>query len=796
VDRTLTNLGKSVIKSHLIRSGHEDVTIASSGSQWVCGLNILSDECISLITNLKAPCAQNQPTKAPVFPNRKRFQVGASYKHDLLQSHQYINLSKQHQFSGRLHKRILKEWLSGHVVHGEILLPGVAMMEMALAVSIQSMVKGKGTSSSSTTVVVEGFSISAPVVVKDDDNEEMVTLHCTLDEEGSVNIYSSKSMDDAHAFAESRVEDGKENSEWNNVERNTRACSITCTESVDVKAMYSTMAKKGLEYGAPFRLIEEAWASVDGLNCTSIINLKNDYEACDKYEISPAVLDAALHTCFCLKSESRVPVAIDKVMYRPALKGEIAELDSCRSVVTTISSDASMTVFDCAITTPSGAMMLHMSGIHVRVFGANASSKPQQLGPILELSSEWKPSSIKRNTADNSDFSERVLVLVTDELVDRGTLVQGIEYTTRDVSPMYESVSGGSVDFEFDNVCKKNEFDCVVIMLKPGDLADRCEKSSFGVLRGMLKLIEELCDRSVKRIMFVCEMGVSLVPPAELAGLLQSARLEYSKVQISLLCCSELDSGDAIASEILKNDQCEEELEVIYLGDERRVKKYYVPRPSGSCMEISFSNRGLLENLSIHDQIVQTTDLGDLEVEVEVRAVGLNFRDVLNVLDMYPGDPGLPGCEYAGVVRRVGRLVEDMEVGTEVVGMGSGCLKSLKVSPRAHIHPKPKHLTMEEASIIPVVYCTVALALQELAALSQGETIIIHAAAGGVGMAAIQYAHRVGARVIGTASGGKHEILRSMGVDMIASSRDSSQFEADLQVLSLINKVYSVNSIS
>ena len=63
-------------------------------------------------------------------------------------------------------------------------------------------------------------------------------------------------------------------------------------------------------------------------------------------------------------------------------------------------------------------------------------------------------------------------------------------------------------------------------------------------------------------------------------------------------------------------------------------------------------------------------------------------------------------------------------------------------------------------------------------------------------MAAIQYAHRVGARVIGTASGGKHEILRSMGVDMIASSRDSSQFEADLQVLSLINKVYSVNSIS
>jgi myxalamid-type polyketide synthase MxaB len=163
--------------------------------------------------------------------------------------------------------------------------------------------------------------------------------------------------------------------------------------------------------------------------------------------------------------------------------------------------------------------------------------------------------------------------------------------------------------------------------------------------------------------------------------------------------------------------------------------------------------------------------------------VSLNFRDVLNILGMYPGDPGSPGCEYAGVVTRVGSQVTGFQAGDSVVGIGSGCLKELICESHQMMRRKPESLTMCEAATIPIVYCTVALALGELAALTAGEIVLIHAAAGGVGLAAIQYAQRVGARIIATASEGKRDYLRSLGVELICTSRDAEQFKAELASL-------------
>eukprot|EP00873_Tetraselmis_striata_P012572 jgi/Tetstr1/432836/TSEL_022185.t1 len=177
-----------------------------------------------------------------------------------------------------------------------------------------------------------------------------------------------------------------------------------------------------------------------------------------------------------------------------------------------------------------------------------------------------------------------------------------------------------------------------------------------------------------------------------------------------------------------------------------------------------------------------TASLGPHEVLVQVRAVGLNFRDVLNVLGEYPGDPGDPGSDVAGVVVRVGAEVTGFKAGDNVFGLGAGCLKTYVVLSKFLLAPLPGSYSFADASVLPTVYATVELGLASVAGLRVGERLLVHAAAGGVGIAAIQYAKRVGAVVYATAgSKAKHDFLRSLGVEHITSSRDAATFLEDMQ---------------
>ncbi len=165
---------------------------------------------------------------------------------------------------------------------------------------------------------------------------------------------------------------------------------------------------------------------------------------------------------------------------------------------------------------------------------------------------------------------------------------------------------------------------------------------------------------------------------------------------------------------------------------------------------------------------------GPNEVELEVSATGLNFRDVLNVLGMYPGDPGPPGAECAGRVTRLGPGVEGLEVGDAVVATGPACFSRFVVTRREFVHRLPPGLTPVEGAGVPTAYVTAAYALQTVAQLKPGERVLVHAAAGGVGLAAVQLARRVGAEVIATAgSTRKQAYLRRLGIRHVFSSRQA-----------------------
>ncbi|WP_431784898.1 SDR family NAD(P)-dependent oxidoreductase, partial [Streptomyces chumphonensis] len=182
---------------------------------------------------------------------------------------------------------------------------------------------------------------------------------------------------------------------------------------------------------------------------------------------------------------------------------------------------------------------------------------------------------------------------------------------------------------------------------------------------------------------------------------------------------------------------------------------------------------GTLDGLSLLPAPEAEAPLAAGQVRVAVRAAGMNFRDVLISLGMYPGQPIL-GSEGAGVVVEVGEGVDGLAPGDRVLGVLPHAFGPQVVTDARTLARMPEGWSFERAASVPVAFLTAYYGLRDLAGVRAGETVLVHAGAGGVGMAAVQLARHFGARVFATASPGKWDTLRGLGLsdDEIASSRD------------------------
>ena len=160
---------------------------------------------------------------------------------------------------------------------------------------------------------------------------------------------------------------------------------------------------------------------------------------------------------------------------------------------------------------------------------------------------------------------------------------------------------------------------------------------------------------------------------------------------------------------------------------------------------------------------------GPGEVGIDVAAAGINFADVMARLGLYPDSPDLPavvGYEVAGTVSSLGAGVDGLEVGDRVIaGTRFGGYAERVAAKAEAVIKLPEALSFEQGAAIPVNYLTAYLGLVRFGSLQSGERVLVHAAAGGVGIAATQIAKHLGAEVLGTASPGKHDAIRSFGVD-------------------------------
>lgn len=161
--------------------------------------------------------------------------------------------------------------------------------------------------------------------------------------------------------------------------------------------------------------------------------------------------------------------------------------------------------------------------------------------------------------------------------------------------------------------------------------------------------------------------------------------------------------------------------------------------------------------------------VGPGEVRIAVKAAGINFADTMARTGLYPDSPKVPcvvGYEVAGEVESVGAGVDAVSPGERVLaGTRFNGHAELVTVPENMVYKLPEQLSFEEGAAFPVNYATAQAGLVVMGGLKTGERVLIHAAAGGVGIAATQIAKRIGAEVFGTASASKHDAIREQGVD-------------------------------
>jgi acyl transferase domain-containing protein/NADPH:quinone reductase-like Zn-dependent oxidoreductase/acyl carrier protein len=237
--------------------------------------------------------------------------------------------------------------------------------------------------------------------------------------------------------------------------------------------------------------------------------------------------------------------------------------------------------------------------------------------------------------------------------------------------------------------------------------------------------------------------------------------------------------------------RAESEREVAFRGEARYVQRLERGHPRQERtldpsvpLRLESRERGQLDTLRFAPFAQPLCGPG--EVMIDVKAAGMNFRDVLKALALYPGearDARIFGDEVGGIITAVGSDVTHVSVGDRVFGLAVFGLSTQTIARASDVRRIPNDLSFEEAATIPVVFMTSWHALKNVARLRKGERVLIHAGAGGVGMAAIQIAHHLGAEVIASAgSPAKRTLLQTLGVKHVIDSRRGDFAEAVMEL--------------
>ncbi|MGW4080266.1 type I polyketide synthase, partial [Streptomyces asiaticus] len=691
-------------------------------------------------------------------------------------------------------------WLAEHVMAGAVLAPGAALVEWALRAADEAGCGG-----------VEELALQVPLVVPASGGLRVQVVVGVATEGGrrDVRVYSRPDRD-----VEPGADPGwvchaegilgppsPQSPERGPVDEPGRAWPPVGAEPVRLDGFYERAEASGYAYGPSFRGLRAVWR--DGTDVLAEVALPDAAGEPEGFGIHPALLDAALHPAFLLDrpeedhDDGRVwlPFAWNGVsLWAGGATTVRVRLSPQRQEAGGAEGERGLRV---EVADAVGGPVLTVDSLVMRPAAVDQlqSSGGPQVDGLFTL--EWTPLPVpaqdtdtERQEPDPADGG-RWVVLGPDEC---GPLVpDAVRHPHLEalVSALGDDDPAPSVAIAYPPALGAPSGTHVDADLAAAGLA--ASEWALELVRGWLAE-PRLADA---RLVLVTRGAVAIdAPDAELAGdggvdmagaavcgLVRSAQAENP----GRFLLVDLDpDAEPLAEDVRGAVACAVRLDEPQVA--LRAGRLRVPRliraggvSSGGvaalvgrpAWRLELTGAATVENVKPVPCPEVLEPLGPHQVRVAVHAAGINFRDALISLGMVPGQTGLGG-EGAGVVADIGPEVAGLAVGDRVMGVFDRAFGPTAVTDARMVAPIPAGWTYPQAASVPVAYLTAWYGLVELAGLRAGESVLIHAATGGVGMAAVRIARHLGAEVYATASPGKHGVLEEMGIDAAhrASSRD------------------------
>lgn len=697
-----------------------------------------------------------------------------------------------------------------HRVHGTVVVPGTAYVAMALDGAMAALGPGN--------YLLDDFTIREALILADDsDSEATVQSILTPDSEGgaSFQVVSKGGDDEWRQHVTGTIRLAPADDAASTGDSSLSAIRARCQDKVEADAFYDGVFAAGLEYGPAFRGIRELWRHDD--EAVGAIDLPASLLADrETYSVHPALLDAVLQVVLAATPETTeptqpntvyLPVAMDRISIHASLPDRLWGHCRLRPIDTATpgSLAADIRVFDEA-----GILVAAVEGLHLRRASQAALQRLAQ--PKLDdwlYEVVWEPKGLDEQGAFDSDNQSIGTWVVFDDESGLGAdlcerLQQQGNMCTRVVSGEIRQSSGEEVRHvdpsrpdDFDQLFRdvrdpKQPLRGVVYLWNLGDEAGAESVHARGC-GGALHLIQALerAEGTDRPDLWLVTRGAQPVGPdpslpnvaqAPLWGLgavITSEHADIHCVRVDLDPWPEEDETDSLFNEISSTQR---ENQVAFRSGDRYAARLTRGRfsddgsasrldmPDSRTFHLDVGSPGLLDSLVLRP--APRGEPGPGEVEVRVLATGLNFKDVLKALGKYPIADSPLGDECAGVISRVGDGVEGVQIGDRVAGVASGGFRSHVVTRAELVVTLPDSVSFTQAAALPIAYLTADYSLHQLAKMSHGNSVLIHSAAGGVGLMAVQLAQRTGAEIFATAgSPRKRALLRSLGVEHVMDSR-------------------------
>ncbi|MEU7630022.1 SDR family NAD(P)-dependent oxidoreductase [Nocardia sp. NPDC049220] len=633
-------------------------------------------------------------------------------------------------------------WLADHAIGGTILLPGTAFVDLALSV---------------------GAMVGSPRLA-----ELVVTAALVLPTTGAVELrVMAAGPDDAGARAVSvysrpRRDGDPEQAQWVRHATGTLVASATAPAldrdsvnwppaaavPVEIGDLYTELAERGYGYGPLFQGLTALWRR-DGEVFAEVTLPEQAQSAADRFGVHPALLDSVLHAIgFGGLTE---PAAAGAILVPYSWENVVLHAVGAASVrvrLTAAEPESGDQRITLTLTDSQGSPVVEVGALTLRpvpISALGASGPPASGTGLHRLRWVALPASESRDLAAHEDWS----------VTDHGEAV---------------TVGGDRV---------------AVLRLADATVDGDVPAAVHGRLAEITARLRELLA-AYERIVVVTRraVAVDIGEPVDLVGaaawgLLRSGQNENPD-RITVVDVERWDAyRDGVAAVLASAGEPQIAL---------RHGVAFAPRLTRGAGDIVGASdllhapawaltqlgRGTLtgDNLALVETPTPSGTLEPGQVRVGLRAAGVNFRDVLIALGMYPDPDAAIGGEGAGVVLEVAPDVTEFVPGDRVFGFVAE-IGSVVVTDRRLLVPMPRAWSFAQAAAVPIVFVTAYYSLVDLANAQPDETLLLHAATGGVGVAAVQLAKHLRLRLLVTASRPKWDVLRGMGFDdaVIGDSR-------------------------